>query len=60
MYWRKKYQQESGGFEKHPPLATSGFVAVHPRMGTACGNILLRGRGGVEVEVPYGTPFPLS
>jgi hypothetical protein len=47
MYWRKKLKQQ-------PPTG-AGFVPVLPRTASPP-KLLLRGRNGVEIEVPPGTP----
>jgi hypothetical protein len=55
MYWRKKLGLGANSAKKHRPPPVSGFVAMLPR-NNIVGSIVLRGRCGVEVEVPPGTP----
>ncbi len=50
MYWRKKLYT--------PPLPPGSFVAVKPAAAPVPG-LILRGRQGVEIEVPAGTSLPI-
>lgn len=56
MYWRTKLARATEQPEQQA-APSEGFVTIVPRPKAPSGNIVLRGRCGVEAEVPPGTPL---
>lgn len=54
VYWRAKLRAEQADFSIQP----EGFIALQPRAESPLGSVVIRGRSGIEVEVP--SDYPLS